>query len=168
MKVLLMLAAGLAPALFAVDARAIGADLARGEYLAHIMDCGGCHTPGVFLGKPDPARYLGGSEVGFMIPDLGIFYPPNLTSDETGLAAWSEEDIIQAVRTGVRPDGRHLAPAMPWPAYSALTDEDARALAAFLKSLPPVQNKVPGPFGAGENPGAPYLTVVMPPDRAGG
>ncbi len=83
----------------------------RGEYLVSIMDCGGCHTPGVFLGKPDMARFLGGSEVGFQIPGLGIFYPPNLTPDpETGLGRWSEADIIRAVRTGVRPDGRQLAP----------------------------------------------------------
>jgi len=55
----------------------------RGEYLATIMDCTGCHTPGTFLGKPEMQRYLGGSEVGFQIPGLGIFYPPNLTPDRT-------------------------------------------------------------------------------------
>jgi hypothetical protein len=157
-----MLAAGLASAMFVGDSRVAGAAAPRGEYLARIMDCGGCHTTGVFLGEPDPARYLGGSEVGFLIPGLGIFYPPNLTPDETGLGAWSEDDIIRAVRTGVRPDGRELAPAMPWHSYAALTDEDAMALATFLKSLPPVQNKVPGPFGPGEEAGAPYLTVAMP------
>jgi mono/diheme cytochrome c family protein len=79
----------------------------RGEYLVTIMDCTGCHTPGTFLGKPDMQRPLAGSEVGFQIPGLGIFYPPNLTPDpETGLGKWSEADIIKAVRTGVRPDGR--------------------------------------------------------------
>ncbi|WP_229729566.1 c-type cytochrome [Agaricicola taiwanensis] len=109
--------------------------LKRGEYLANIMDCGGCHTPGVFLGKPDQERYLAGSEVGFQIPGLGIFYPPNLTSDqETGLGSWSEAEIITAVRTGVRPDGRELAPAMPWRAYAALNDADAQALARYLKA----------------------------------
>src|SRR4051812_45826375 len=53
----------------------------RGEYLVTIMDCSGCHTPGTFLGKPDMQRPLAGSEVGFQIPGLGIFYPPNLTPD---------------------------------------------------------------------------------------
>jgi mono/diheme cytochrome c family protein len=67
-------------------ARAAEDPIARGKYLAEIMDCTGCHTPGSMQGKPDMARYLGGGDVGFEIPDLGIFYPPNLTPDpETGL-----------------------------------------------------------------------------------
>ena len=146
------------------QARAADAALARGEYLAHIMDCAGCHTTGVFFGRPDPAKYLGGSEVGFMIPGLGIFYPPNLTPDEeTGIGTWSKADLIKAVRTGVRPDGRELAPIMPWHAYSALTDEDADALATFLKSIPPVLNKAPQPVGADGPATAPYLAIVVPP-----
>src|SRR6478735_7527850 len=135
----------------------------KGEYLAAIMDCTGCHTPGSFLGKPDMQRYLGGSDVGFQVPGLGVFYPPNLTPDaETGLGKWSEADIIKAVRTGVRPDGRQLAPVMPWPSYAQLSDADAKALVAYLKSLKPVANQVPPPTGASEKPRAPYLTVVMP------
>ena len=135
----------------------------RGKYLATIMDCGGCHTTGVFLGKPDPARAFAGSEVGFQIPGLGIFYPPNLTPDaETGLGTWSEADIVKAVRTGVRPDGRVLAPAMPYAHYGKLTDADAYALAAYLKSLKPVRYAVPAITGPSEKPAAPYLTVVMP------
>lgn len=134
----------------------------RGAYLARIMDCGGCHTPGVLTGKPDFGRMLGGSEIGFQIPGLGIFYPPNLTPDETGLGAWSEEDIVTAVRTGVRPDGRTLAPVMPWHSYAALTDEDAAALAGYLKTLTPVKHQVPALVGPDEKPVAPYLTVVAP------
>ncbi len=135
----------------------------RGKYLAAIMDCAGCHTPGIFLGKPDFSRMLGGSEVGFQIPGLGIFYPPNLTPDaETGLGAWTEEDIIAAVRTGARPDGRLLAPAMPWRSYAALSDDDAKALAAYLKSLPAVSHQVPPLTGASEKAPAPYLGVIMP------
>lgn len=135
----------------------------RGSYLAAIMDCGGCHTDGALIGTPDPKRQLAGSSIGFRIPDLGTFYPPNLTSDrETGLGAWSEAEIVAAVRTGVRPDGRILAPAMPWHAYAALTDADALALARYLKSLPPVRHAVPPPTGASETPPSPYLTVVVP------
>lgn len=135
----------------------------RGEYLATIMDCGGCHTPGVLLGKPDMGRYLGGSDVGFQIPELGTFYPPNITPDrETGIGDWSEAEIVAAVRTGVRPDGRMLIPAMPYHAYGRLTDLDARALAAYLKTLPPVRNRVPASAGSGEKPAAPYMTVVFP------
>lgn len=141
----------------------------RGEYLASIMDCGGCHTGGALAGQPDPKLHLAGSAIGFGIPGLGVFYPPNLTSDhETGLGSWSEEDIIRAVRTGVRPDGRILAPVMPWHAYAALTDADARELAAYLKGLPPVRNAVPPMTGASETPPAPYLTVVVPDAAASG
>ena len=139
------------------------ARLQRGEYLAAIMDCTGCHTPGVFLGKPDIQRPLAGSEVGFQIPGLGTFYPPNLTPDpETGLGRWSEADIVKAVRTGERPDGRMLAPVMPYHSYARLTDADASALAAYLKSIKPIRNQVPALTGPSEKPRAPYLTVVMP------
>jgi mono/diheme cytochrome c family protein len=120
----------------------------RGQYLASIMDCGGCHTAGALAGKPDASRALAGGDVGFQIPGLGTFWPPNLTPDpETGLGNWSGEDIMRAVRTGARPDGRILAPVMPYHAYSALTDTDAAALASYLKSLKPIRNKVPEPAG---------------------
>lgn len=144
--------------------RASDADPERGRYLASIMDCGGCHTRGVLLGRPDPALALAGSEAGFHLPGLGIFYPPNLTSDEeTGLGRWSEDDVIRAVREGVRPDGRMLAPIMPWHAYAALTDEDARHLAAYIKSLPAVPYpEEPQPTAEGEAAPGPYLTVRMP------
>ena len=142
---------------------ALSAQQKRGAYLAQIMDCGGCHTPGALAGKPDERRAFAGSDIGFGIPELGVFYPPNLTPDnETGLGRWSEAEIIAAVRTGVRPDGRMLAPAMPWRAYAALTDDDARALAGYFKSLPPVSNKTPPMAGPSETPKAPYLGVVMP------
>jgi mono/diheme cytochrome c family protein len=135
----------------------------RGEYLAAIMDCTGCHTTGALLGKPDPQRYLAGSEVGFQIPGLGTFFPPNLTSDpETGLGKWTEKDIVKAVRTGERPDGRMLAPVMPYHSYGKLTDADAQALAAYLKSLKPVRHQTPALVGPSEKPSAPYLAVVMP------
>ena len=135
----------------------------RGKYLVTIGSCTDCHTPGHFLGKPDLKRRLGGSEVGFEIPVLGVFYGPNLTpDDETGLGRWSEHDIITAIRTGRRPDGRMLAPIMPWAALAALTDSDAAAVAAYLKSLPPVKNKVPGPFGPDEAPTSFVMKIVAP------
>ena len=137
--------------------------LSRGQYLVTIMDCAGCHTPGIFLGKPDMQRPFAGSEVGFQIPGLGVFFPPNLTPDkETGLGSWSEADIVKAVRQGTRPDGRTLAPAMPYKNYGRLTDADASALAAYLKSLKPIVNRVPAIVGPSEKATAPYLSVVMP------
>jgi mono/diheme cytochrome c family protein len=150
-----------------------GADksqIERGRYLVTLGGCGDCHTPGYFLGKPDFKRELGGSEVGFEIPGVGVFYGPNLTPDkETGLGTWSEADIVKALKTGVRPDGRGLVPVMPWPAFAKLTKQDAQAIAAYLKSLPPVTNKVPGPFGANETPTSFVMKVVPPPQamRAG-
>ncbi|MGF1607799.1 MAG: c-type cytochrome [Kiloniellales bacterium] len=147
----------------AASAASDAALLARGQYLASIMDCTGCHTTGALRGQPDPARYLAGSDVGFEIPDLGIFYPPNLTSDaETGLGDWTAEQIIAAVRSGERPDGRQLVPIMPWPSYGVLTDEDAAALAAFLKSLPALRFQVPEPVGPGQPAPLPYFSVVVP------
>ena len=135
----------------------------RGAYLVTVISCGDCHTPGALIGKPDMTKHYGGSDIGFFIPDLGYFYGPNLTPDkETGLGNWSEDQIVIALRTGVRPDGRKLAPIMPWMSFASLTDDDAHAIAAYLLSQPPISNKAPGPFGASETPSAPYQTVVMP------
>lgn len=134
----------------------------RGAYLARIMDCGGCHTPGAFTGKPNAEMELAGADVGFAVPGLGVFYPPNLTPDpETGLGNWTEEEIVTAIRTGARPDGRELV-VMPWRSYAALSDEDASALVAYLKSMAPVTNAVPQPTGADEKAPGPYVTVMMP------
>lgn len=137
-------------------------DIDRGQYLVTIMGCTDCHTPGHFLGQPDMTRFLGGSDVGFEIPGLGTFHGPNLTPDPTGLGSWSEADIVTALRTGVRPDGRQLAPAMPWMGFASLTDKDASAIAAFLKTLPPVENDVPGPFAAGQATGG-FVMKITPP-----
>lgn len=138
-------------------------EIARGRYLVTIAGCGDCHTPGYLLGKPDLEHPLSGSEVGFEIPGLGVFHGPNLTSDpETGLGNWSPEQIVSALRTGVRPDGRELAPIMPWRNFASLTDQDAGAIAAYLKSLPPISNKVPGPFGPDDKPTAFVMKVVAP------
>ena len=140
-----------------------GALRARGAYLVGIMDCTGCHTYGALAGAPDMSRFLGGSDTGFAIPGLGVFYPPNLTPDPaTGLGRWRRADIIRALRTGKRPDGRALAPAMPWRSYSRLTEHDALAVATYLKTLKPVHYQVPGPFLDPAPSTAPYLTRVVP------
>lgn len=140
-------------ATFAVSAQAASPQVERGKYLVEIMGCTDCHTPGHFLGHPDETRYLGGSDVGFGIPHLGVFVGPNLTPDtETGLGKWTARQIVTAITKGERPDGRILAPSMPWRGFSALTQPDALAIAAFLKTVPPVKNKVPGPFGPNDTP----------------
>jgi mono/diheme cytochrome c family protein len=135
----------------------------RGKYLVNIAGCNDCHTPGYFLGKPDMARFLGGSEVGFEIPGLGVFHGPNLTPDkETGLGSWTAAQILAALQKGTRPDGRMLAPIMPWHAFANLTPQDAKAVVAYLRSLPPVKNKVPGPFGPAEPPTS-FVMKIVPP-----
>src|ERR1700761_7626615 len=117
--------------------------IARGCFLVTIAGCSDCHTPGALLGSPDMKRYLGGSDVGFAIPGAGVFVGENLTPDrETGLGSWTDAQIISAIRTGKTPDGRELSPVMPYPALSKLTDADAQAIVAFLKSLTPVTNQV--------------------------
>jgi mono/diheme cytochrome c family protein len=135
----------------------------RGQYLAHIMDCGGCHHTGAFTPQPNLETPLSGSDIGFEMPGMGVFYPPNLTPDEeTGLGKWSDAEIITAFTTGIRPDGRQLAPIMPWMSYGHINADDAAALVAYLRSLKPVDHKVPGPFAATDKPTAPYFTVVAP------
>jgi mono/diheme cytochrome c family protein len=142
---------------------AADAQTERGKYLVSLGGCNDCHTPGYFLGKPDFSRALGGSEVGFELPGLGVFHGPNLTPDkETGLGNWTAEEIVAAITKGQRPDGRELAPIMPWKSFVVLTKQDALAIAAYLKSLPPVKNKVPGPFGPNETPTS-FVMKVVPP-----
>jgi mono/diheme cytochrome c family protein len=155
------LAAGMSPAA-AAEPR-----IERGRYLTTFGGCFDCHTPGYFFGQPDMARYLGGSDVGFEIPGQGIFVGPNLTPDtETGLGTWTIEQIVTALQTGARPDGRVLASIMPWRSFAKLTKQDAMAIAAYLKSLPPLVHKVPGPFGPGEKATVPVMKIVQPGDSA--
>ena len=158
-----ILAAAIAAESLVVTSAFAETPVQRGAYLAHIMDCGGCHNTGAFTPQPNLETPLAGSDIGFEIPGLGVFYPPNLTPDaETGLGTWSDAEIITAFTTGVRPDGRQLAPIMPWMSYGHISAADADALVAYLRSLKPASHKAPGPFAAGDKPTAPYMTVVMP------
>lgn len=146
-------------------ARAADTTLARGHYLTTIMGCNDCHTAGSLTGQPDMTHALSGGDVGFAVPKLGIFYAPNLTPDnETGLGTWTEAEIVTAITTGRRPDGRILAPIMPVKWFKSLKPDDAAAIAAYLKSLPPVSHKVPGPLGPGEKPPLPYFELRIPAD----
>jgi len=141
-------------------------EVARGEYLVIIMECGGCHTTGALRGQRRQDRHLAGSEVGLGYAGAdgkpGAVFPPNLTSDpETGLGNWTDEQILEAFRHGRRPDGRMLSPAMPWPAYgSRLAEADAHAIVAYLRSLPPVNYRAPANFAPGEAATGPYMIVT--------
>jgi mono/diheme cytochrome c family protein len=135
----------------------------RGLYLVTITGCNDCHTPGALMGKPDQARLLAGSDVGFGDPSSGVVVGQNLTPDkETGLGNWSSDQIVTAITTGKIPNGRMLSPIMPWPALSQLAREDALAIAAYLKSIPAVKNAVAGPYKPGEPPPV-AVSVVVPP-----
>lgn len=139
--------------------------VARGRYLTDIIPCTDCHTPGSFLGHADMSRYLAGSEVGFSVPGLGVFYGSNLTPDkDTGLGNWSVEEIATAITEGVAADGRKLAPPMPSEWFHHLTKEDALAIAFYLKTLKPVSYKVPGPFGPTQQPVG-FVMQVIPADN---
>ncbi len=143
-----MLAAG---ALASTQAGAADKQIERGKYLVRLAACTDCLT-----------RFLGCSDVGFAIPNLGVFVGRNLTPDkETGLGSWTREQIVTAIMTGKRRDGRELAPIMPWQAYSKLTPSDATAIAAYLQSLPAVNHAVPGPFGPSEKVSV-FVMAVLP------
>jgi mono/diheme cytochrome c family protein len=146
-------------------ARADEAQVVRGKYLVELASCGHCHTPGHFLGKLDTTRLLAGSDVGLQGPMGEVVVGRNLTPDnDTGLGRWTVAEIVTAITSGVRPDGRVLSPLMPWPEFHSLRAADATAIALYLKSLPPVRNQVPGPFAAHEKVPLPRVTVV-PPDN---
>ena len=85
----------------------------------------------------------------------GVSFAFNLTPDkETGIAEWSEASFIQTLRTGKhqgQPNGREILPPMPWEVYRNMTDEDLKAIFAYLRTIPAVKNQVPLPV----LPGAP-------------
>lgn len=136
----------------------------HGRYLVGLLGCESCHTDGALVGTPDKARQLAGSQVGIAYsdplrePNPGIVYPRNLTPDaETGIGAWTDQEIMAAIRGGVDNQGRRHLPVMPWPGYSKLTDADTAAITAYLRALPPVRHKVPADVQPGEKATAPYV-----------
>jgi mono/diheme cytochrome c family protein len=135
----------------------------RGRYLTLMGGCNDCHTPGTFYGAADYERTLSGSELGWIGP-WGVSFPRNLTPDvETGLGSWTEQQIVDALRTGMRPDGSVLAPPMPWPMYATMTDDDAFAIAAYLKSLKPVKHRMPDKIAPGVEFAGPAMRFPPPP-----
>jgi len=123
--------------------------LARGEYLAFTIGCLGCHSGRDFTRYAGPAKAPFGAhgecfDKGVGVP--GVVCAPNLTSDrETGVGSWTDGEILRAMREGVSRDGRPLFPLMPYEELRNLSDEDALAIVAFLRTLPPVSYKAPAP-----------------------
>nr|MBO2513716.1 cytochrome C [Gammaproteobacteria bacterium] len=117
--------------------------LARGEYLMNsIVACGNCHTPRDENGNLIDDLELAGA---FVIEEPAFrAYAPNITPDvETGIGSWTDEQIIRAVREGIRPDGSVMGPPMAYPFYRDISDRDMRAIVAYLRSVKPVRNEVP-------------------------
>jgi mono/diheme cytochrome c family protein len=117
---------------------------AHGEYLATIMHCSGCHTP--TEGAHKDQLFAGGNAFDRPLSEGGgSVYAANLTPDpRTGIGNWTQEDIIAALREMHRPDGEPLVgPMLQYKdAYAKLTDDDARAIAVYLKSVPAVENTI--------------------------
>lgn len=146
------------------DARFDPEETARGQYLVSLLGCGSCHTDGALVGLPDNRKLLAGSGTGIAYsnpladPNPGVVYPSNLTPDiETGIGSWTREQIANMVRTGVDNHGGRSIPVMPWPTYAKITQEDALAIAAYLKSLPPVKHQVPDNVPHGQRAQAPFV-----------
>ena len=106
----------------------------RGRYLATLADCGACHTrPG---GKP----FAGG--LALQTP-FGTLVAPNITPDrETGIGAMTDAEFLAALHDGRGQGGRRLYPAMPYPAYTKMSDDDVLAIRAYLATVTPVDNRV--------------------------
>lgn len=148
--------------------------IARGKYLVTTGGCDDCHTPKIYTANgpvPDTTRLLSGFQQGGTLPALdvkyvapgnwvatesnfsawvgpwGISYASNLTPDNaTGIGALSEEMFIKTLREGKYMGvGRPLLPPMPWPTIGQMTDEDLKAIYAYLKTIHPISNKVPEP-----------------------
>ncbi len=145
----------------------------RGRYLVTYGGCSDCHTP-VKMGpkgpEPDLTRWLSGHPAGTRLPTppdfsgpwfagtagftawagpWGITYAPNLTPEKnTGMGIWTEAMFIKAMRTGRHfGEGRPILPPMPWQNIGALNDEDLKSIFAYLRSIPPIENRVPPPVG---------------------
>jgi mono/diheme cytochrome c family protein len=150
--------------------------VSRGKYLVTIGGCNDCHTP-VKMGpkgpEPDLSRLLSGHPANANFPPppklapgpwfatvgsftawsgpWGISYSANLTPDpNTGLGIWTEETFLRTVRTGKHFGvARDILPPMPWQNLAAMTDDDLKAVYAYLRTIPPLHNAVPAPVPPG-------------------
>ena len=118
----------------------------RGKTLVHIYGCGTCHSPYKEDGHlMEEFRYAGGSK--WTAGPYGTFVAINLTSDkETGLGNWTDDEIKRGFTHGIRKDGSRSLPfPMPWTAMANLSETDQNAIIAYLRTIPPVYNKIPPP-----------------------
>jgi hypothetical protein len=156
--------------------------VSRGRYLVNSIGCDDCHTPKKMTPNGfefDHTRRLSGHPQDSALPapppvapgpwiataawDLtawsgpwGVSYAFNLTPDEnTGIGSWSEETFVGAIRTGRHMGvARPILPPMPWQVYRNLSDEDLKAVYAYLRTIPAISNRVPQPVIAEAGPAA--------------
>jgi mono/diheme cytochrome c family protein len=106
----------------------------RGRYLAVLSDCGACHT------RPGGAPFAGG--LALQTP-FGTLLAPNITPDpETGIGNMTDAEFVAALHDGRGQNGKRLYPAMPYPAYTRMSDDDVLAIRAYLATVAPVSNRV--------------------------
>ena len=142
----------------------------RGKFIVQSGGCNDCHTPlrmGPQGPESDMSRMLSGHPEAIVLPPppplneawnnvgsasntafagpWGISYAINLTPDpDTGIGKWREKDFVQAIKSGKHLGvGRPIQPPMPWESYRHLPESDLKAAFAYLKSIPPIRNKVP-------------------------
>jgi mono/diheme cytochrome c family protein len=142
----------------------------RGKYIVRIAGCNDCHTPlkmGPKGPEPDMSRMLSGHPAQLVMPRApqskmpwmwtgavtntafagpwGISYARNLTPDQvSGLGIWNEEMFIKMARTGRHMGvSRPILPPMPWQNLNAMTDDDLKAVFAYLRTVKPIRNEVP-------------------------
>lgn len=123
-------------------AKAPKSGVERGRYLVeHVSLCDDCHTPRNLLMVPRRALYLAGSKVGILGEEI-----PNITPDkETGIGEWSRSDIAELLLTGTKPDLDNVQGLMAEvieAGFKQMKKEDALAIADYLKSVPPIFNKI--------------------------
>jgi len=173
-RLLMLAAAFLAPTTVLAQSSPTSEQVKRGEYLVTVGGCHDCHTP-MAMGPDGPAhdmkRALSGHPQDFAVggqatlpepwmaafaPTMtavtgpwGVSFAANLTPDpETGvLRDFTEQQFIQTMRTGRHQgQGRQILPPMPWQNFAQMTDDDLKAVFAYLRQIPAVKNKVPDPI----------------------
>lgn len=117
-----------------------------GEYVAlHRVECYACHSNDFAKNdyiNPEKSKGFFGGGNEFKMPDGSKIYSRNLTMDEeTGIGKWSEEDFVKALKTGIMP-GSQPAVRTPMKPYVYLSDGEAKAIFAYLKTLPKISNQV--------------------------
>jgi hypothetical protein len=119
--------------------------LERGDYLSQMFLCRDCHSPRDSTGAYSQGHLFEGGGFQVPLPDGHVLSAPNLTPDrETGLGAWSDAEIVRAIRAGVERAGRQLNPMMPYAvAFHEMTNQDAVDLVRFLRSLRAVKRSWP-------------------------